>query len=247
MTSSSDDTLSHVRPKFRPNTPTPPPKARPAIPTVGARASGDEHPRVPERAVKVDEAGAGPHHGPGGIGVHLHTGRAGHVDHQAPARRVGPVAVASGADGKVEGGAAGEIDAPLDIGGGLAIGDGGRGDVVEARVVEELVEGVAGLARKDDGSRQRRRQRRPLRRAPLGHRGRGRRPRRRLPPCARRQGAGHGPRRQCQAAVARQPEEATPAHLPRPRRHADMMALREGAGRRKVLGLPAFHRGAVTE
>ncbi len=40
VTMRSDDTLSHVSPKFRPTTPMPPPRARPAMPTVGHEPPG---------------------------------------------------------------------------------------------------------------------------------------------------------------------------------------------------------------
>ncbi len=47
VTTSSDCTLSHVSPKLRPNTPTPPPNVSPAMPTVGHDPPGSTTPDCP--------------------------------------------------------------------------------------------------------------------------------------------------------------------------------------------------------
>ena len=59
VTMVADTRLSVVNPKRRPASPWPPPSVRPAMPTEGQEPDGVDRPRRVERALDVDELGAG--------------------------------------------------------------------------------------------------------------------------------------------------------------------------------------------
>ena len=136
--------LSQVNPWSRSTTPTPPPRVRPAMPDRRARARRDRHTLPVERAVHVDQPGAGADRRARARGRDL--AESGHVDHEAARDgRVPRVAVATAAGRQGQAVVPGEGQAALHVRRRGAVRHRGRPHRVETGVVELDVAEVAGV------------------------------------------------------------------------------------------------------